>query len=239
MKITFVAHSGFLIETPKCSLIFDYYEDPAGVLAPMLDRTRLPVIALSSHSHPDHFNPECIMWKHICNNIIYVISNDIYRKYRRRIDMSDFVSLKRYERRDLGVATVDTFGSTDIGLSYMLTVDGCRIFHAGDLNNWHWTDESTPGEVRDAENRFTAELDRLTPLVRGADVAMFPVDPRVGTDYDRGARQFIERIEPKTFVPMHWWHQFDKTLSVAPVVAAHGGRLAAPMHDGQTIVDIP
>lgn len=31
---------------------------------------------------------------------------------------------------------VKAFDSTDEGLSYLVEMDGIRIFHAGDLNNW-------------------------------------------------------------------------------------------------------
>ena len=36
---------------------------------------------------------------------------------------------------------IKAFGSTDIGISFLVSVDGVDIFHAGDLNWWHWWDE--------------------------------------------------------------------------------------------------
>ena len=32
MKITFVYHSCFAVETGSCILVFDYWKDPAGVI---------------------------------------------------------------------------------------------------------------------------------------------------------------------------------------------------------------
>ena len=53
MKITYINHSGFLIETRDCYYIFDYYK---GEL-PHLDKEK-EVIVFCSHFHEDHFNPQ-------------------------------------------------------------------------------------------------------------------------------------------------------------------------------------
>ena len=52
MKITYINHSGFLIETKDCYYIFDYYK---GEL-PQLEKEK-EVIVFCSHFHKDHFNP--------------------------------------------------------------------------------------------------------------------------------------------------------------------------------------
>ena len=53
MKITYIAHSGFLAELEDTLLLFDYYQ---GDLPELPDGKMLCVFA--SHRHPDHFNPE-------------------------------------------------------------------------------------------------------------------------------------------------------------------------------------
>ena len=53
MKITYINHSGFLVETRDCYYIFDYYK---GEL-PNLDKEK-EVIVFCSHFHKDHFNPQ-------------------------------------------------------------------------------------------------------------------------------------------------------------------------------------
>ena len=56
MKITFIAHSAFLVEWDKFYTLFDYvYElDYTGTLPP-LDPQK-PLLVFSSHSHEDHFD---------------------------------------------------------------------------------------------------------------------------------------------------------------------------------------
>ena len=48
MKITYIYHSGFLVETKECYYLFDYYK---GSL-PSLD-TNKQILVFASHSHRD------------------------------------------------------------------------------------------------------------------------------------------------------------------------------------------
>ena len=86
----------------------------------------------------------------------------------------------------------------------MVTVDGKRIFHAGDLNAWVWKDESTPAEIEAALRDFDAVLAPIEARYKSIDLAMFPEDPRLGRDYDEGARIFRSRFDIGWFVPMHY-----------------------------------
>ena len=56
MKITFIAHSAFLVEWDKFYTLFDYVYEPdyTGTLPP-LDPQK-PLLVFSSHSHEDHFD---------------------------------------------------------------------------------------------------------------------------------------------------------------------------------------
>lgn len=53
MKITYLGHSGFLVETKEHDLLFDYY---TGKLPAFLPEKKLTVFV--SHSHQDHYNKE-------------------------------------------------------------------------------------------------------------------------------------------------------------------------------------
>ena len=95
-------------------------------------------------------------------------------------------------------------GSTDIGISFLIDVNGKSIFHAGDLNYWNWCDESTQDEIEEANDSFLAELNYLQKLAPAIDLVLFPVDSRQGSDYMKGAKQFVEHIKTSIFVPMHF-----------------------------------
>lgn len=56
VKVYYLNHSGFAVETDTKVLIFDYYKDPEKVL-PRLQAGEKPFWFFVSHSHADHFNP--------------------------------------------------------------------------------------------------------------------------------------------------------------------------------------
>ena len=102
------------------------------------------------------------------------------------------------------------FGSTDEGGSFLLEWNNLRIFHAGDLNNWHWNEEVAKEESLSYENNFLCELELLAEESDRLDLVMFPVDPRLGSDYMKGATQVISRIGVRYFLPMHFGEQYEK-----------------------------
>ena len=82
MKITYINHSGFLVETKDCYYIFDYYK---GEL-PFLDKKK-EVIVFCSHFHEDHFNPKIFeILDEMGMTYQAVLSKDI-RKKNKRSDM--------------------------------------------------------------------------------------------------------------------------------------------------------
>lgn len=175
---------------------------------------------LSSHFHADHFNPEVLTWRSLHPDIHYILSADIAK--HRRAPRSAATFLHKGESYSDERLTVKAFGSTDVGVSFLLTLDGVTLFHAGDLNNWHWQDESTPEEVRKAEGDYLAELRNIQREVEAVDVAFFPVDNRMGSDYMRGARQFVEAIRVGLFVPMHYDEEVAAAAAFRPIAQANG-----------------
>lgn len=77
MNVTYIFHSGFLIETDECYYIFDYWK---GTL-PAPDTSK-PVFVFASHSHADHYNPEilALLSSLGMKQIIAVLAGDILRK---------------------------------------------------------------------------------------------------------------------------------------------------------------
>lgn len=227
MRLVYVYHSGFALEGDGFSLLFDYFKDTdpdpsKGYVRRVWLRRQGSLYVFASHFHPDHFNPEVLRWREERPDIHYIFSKDILK--RRRAKADDALFLKKGDSYEDGTLRVRVFGSTDVGSSFLVEVGGRRIFHAGDLNNWHWKDESTPEEVSRAESRYLRELEDIARAYPAIDLAMFPVDPRIGSDFDRGARQFMERIRVGTLVPMHFWERPDEVRDLAPFAASRGCR---------------
>ena len=72
MKVTYIHHSGFLVETDSCYYLFDYEK---GNL-PCMDVSK-SIIVLSSHGHHDHYNPEIFSMLKSCGmQTVYAILSD-------------------------------------------------------------------------------------------------------------------------------------------------------------------
>ena len=225
MKLIYIYHSGFALEGESFTVIIDYYKDSAsqpltGVVHDELIKRPGKLYVLSSHSHADHFNPEVLEWKKMHPDIQYVFSKDILENGLARLN--DACYLSKGEIWSDGVLEVEAFGSTDLVISFLLRLDGKLIFHAGDLNNWHWKEESTGEEVREAENAYFSELDVISRHVGRIDLVMFPVDPRLGKDYMLGAKQFVDRFQVGTFVPMHFDNAYDKANAFQEYAESRG-----------------
>ena len=231
MKITYLYHSGFAIEGETFVLILDYYTGAENIIAGLL-ASRIPLYVLVTHSHADHFNPDILTWKDKHPDIHYIFSSELYRRVG---DLPDVTYLKTLEDYHDDRLNIRAFGSTDTGGSFLIESDGIKVFHAGDLNNWHWKDESTPQEVRQADSDYLHELGVLAKYAPSVDVVMFPVDARMGTDYMLGAVQFIEEIQVKVFIPMHFTAHPEAVMAFREEAAKRNVQFVPLMETGEGI----
>lgn len=215
VKLTYIFHSGFLLETDHCLLVFDHWIDLAKVMPAALASPK-PMYVFSSHFHDDHFNPRILAWKEQKPNITYLLSKDILRHRRAQQDAADVWLAKGSTWQDEHLKVWAT-GSNDSGVSWIVEVEGKRIFHAGDLNNWYarfLTDDYQGGTIISKEfgeidplkdeKQYLGELKDIRKITDHFDLVMFPVDGRIGNGYTRGGRQFLERFTVVLFVPMHF-----------------------------------
>lgn len=242
MDVTYIFHSGFVVETTRCVLVFDYWMDPAGVMRRTL-ATSKPIYVFSSHFHEDHFTREIFTWRTSHSDITYILSKDILKRRRaQRLD-ADVWMAKGATWSDHTIKVTAT-GSNDSGVSWIVEFDELhegkqtmrRIFHAGDLCNWYarfLSDETAPQAIISheegiinpvaEEKRFLGELKDIRKVADTFDVAMFPVDGRIGNGYTLGARQFIERFRIHQFIPMHFvMSGFESAWRMAPYCEAFG-----------------
>jgi len=187
--VTYLKHSGFLVEVGEKRLVFDY-------LGEGLDESRLPgAVVFVSHAHRDHCSDAALQLIE-SGKALGVVSFDVRRKGPGQ-------AIRPGGEVEVGGLAVRAFRSTDQGVSFLVKAEGVHVFHAGDLNFWHWRGESTEKEVEAARRAF----DRALSEIEGEriDIAMFPVDPRMGEGYDEGALEFARRLRPALLIPMHFW----------------------------------
>ncbi len=211
LKITYIGHSGFLVEMPECCFLFDYYE---GEL-PKMDSEK-PLYLLSSHSHPDHFNPavfDLLKGQKLAGGIF---SKDIYESRIKEGIKKWFVEPEKLYELPLEVK-VETFRSTDKGVAFLVTVGNNVIYHGGDLNDWIWEGEPEQ-ENHSMSGRYQKEIKKLAG--RRIDAAFVPLDSRQERYYDRGMLYFLEHTEAKKVIPMHFW---KKPEIIDRFLKEHGG----------------
>ena len=191
--------------------------DPADCLPEILSKGK-SVYVLVSHFHEDHFSREIFSWRKCYphTSFTYILSKDITRHHRCHKEEADVLMVKGSSWCDKNIKVVAT-GSNDNGVSWIVEVEGKRIFHAGDLNNWYarfltddyeggtiWSMEFGEIDPQKDEKLYLGELKDIRKKADSFDVVLFPVDGRIGNGYTRGARQFIEQFQIGLFVPMHF-----------------------------------
>ncbi len=226
MKISYIYHSGFMVETESATLLFDYFKGKLPAFP--VDK---PLIIFASHKHKDHFSFRVFELENHPGGVSYIFGNDIKftDRYLERhgIDpgvKDNIIRMQPHTTLELPISApgqenernsikIHTLKSTDAGVAFCVqTAEGC-IFHAGDLNLWHWNGE-TEEFNRGQEKAYQAEIQYLKTwlekeAVNVVDVAFLPLDPRLGEAYVLGADYFLGHIPVKMVYPMHMWDDYD------------------------------
>lgn len=221
MTIKLVWHDCFVIETAECAIVFDYWLDERGEereFPGFLDTLNpaKPLYIFVSHGHKDHFTRSIFSWASRFDRVHYFLSADVYARSRHvfsrrsvykgpKVNPDHVTRMLPGEEWSDGLLAVRAFDSTDTGVAYLVEIDGKRIFHAGDLNAWIFRELWKPEDEEREMKRFNAIIADIEKYVgdKKIDVAMFPVDSRIGEAYMDGARIFAEQLHPEIFLSMH------------------------------------
>lgn len=222
VTVEYIHHSCFTVEIGDKILVFDYYKGDIN----LKDKN---IYVFSSHNHGDHFKPVIFEWERDYANIQYILSDDIVAEDKENIRF-----MRAYKKTTVNDVKVETFGSTDQGVSFLVTVDGVNIFHAGDLNWWYW-DDDTDSEKIDMENSFKIKIKRIKESGKKLDLAFFPVDPRLGEYFHLGGEYFIKEIQPKYFFPMHSWDNYDISQKLIHKIDSASTKIVDIKHKNQII----
>ncbi len=197
MKITYIEHSGYVAEDGDRVLIFDYYK---GTLPAFSECARIYVFA--SHNHPDHFNREIFGWAEKYENIRYILSDDIEEKGPQ----GRCTYIGPYQEIHVDGMNIRTLRSTDEGVAFLVHEGGRTIYHAGDLNWWHWEEESEDYN-RMMRRNFQQEIRKIEGET--VNVAFLTLDPRQEDQYAWGFDYFMRHTRTDCAFPMHMWEQYE------------------------------
>lgn len=226
IKIKYLYHSGFLIETDKHLLVFDYYQ---GQAEEFVKESSKSVVIFSSHSHPDHYNPVILEWQKERADIQYVFSQEISVPPKTK----NLHFLSPYETLEIADLKVKAYNSTDIGVSFLVQAEGIRLFHAGDLNWWDWCSDTPEDRVK-AEKGFKDEVQKIKGEI--IDIAFFPVDPRLEQNYSAGAEYFIQELAPRVFIPMHFADRPEAAAGLESKLKTGPSQILKLLQRGQEVI---
>ena len=205
LTIDYLGHSGFLAETEKAVMLFDFFRgDLSLVDAKPVDK---PLFVFVSHAHGDHFNPHIFSLSVARRDVKYILSFDL-RGNARVPETADILYAdadKSYEVDGLG--TVRTLLSTDEGVAFFIRTSEETLFHAGDLNWWDWEGED-PEWLREQETTFRSEIGKLAN--EHIDAAFVVLDDRLEKNYAKGITSFLSMCHASFVFPMHFWE--DRTV---------------------------
>lgn len=211
MKVTYLGHSGFLLEWDTCYWLFDYFEGTIPTLNPQKE-----LFVFCSHSHSDHFSPSVFELAEKYLSVTYIFSNEVRntcKKLARKEakELPDIHFLKSRTDTDFTTAAgevmkIHTLLSTDCGCAFFIEYNGKSIYHAGDLHWWYWE-----GEDPDWNKKMTADYKKEMEYLEGKyiDLAFNVLDPRQEKDYALGMNYFLNHTHTRHLFPMHFWNDFQ------------------------------
>lgn len=210
MNIRYLSHSGFLAETELAYYLFDYIKGNLPVFKP-----EKPLYIFASHAHADHFDK--MIFEHPLSEQAnaYIFGTDIRKALKKKKlslpdEMADKVIWAECGQTfTLPTCSILSLKSTDEGAAFAIReTDGTSIYHAGDLNWWHWEGEPLAWN-RNMEVNYKREIDKLADWHFKA--AFVPLDPRLEDAYCYGMNYFLETSHAEHVFPMHFWEQYDIT----------------------------
>ena len=204
IRVTFLGHSGFLVEWPEQYWLFDYY---TGAIPPL--RPEKPLLVFVSHRHGDHCNGAVFRIDH--PQVSYILSRDIRLTEKKRSEWgvapeAEILPIRRRETLEHRGLVIRALPSTDEGVAFDIDYQGRRVYHAGDLNWWAWSGESAA-----YNHNIEANFKRFIAPLEGAklDLIFAPLDPRQEGDYALGLSYLLEHVAEARYVfPMHMWERY-------------------------------
>ena len=227
MKVTYIKHSGYLVETEKSYLLFDYWQGEV----PRLNYDKNLYI-FSSHAHHDHFSRDIYRLENACARTVYILSDDIGKADRLWRQAEHVVFMKEWEEKEIDGLKIRTLRSNDEGVAFLVKTEGKVIYHAGDLHWWDW-----PGEP-DADNRYMKETYcKEMESLKGEeiDLAFVVLDPRQEESGSLGMTHFLSNVRARIVFPMHFWEDYTyvKNYIGANSCRFPASRLMVPEKPGQ------
>lgn len=199
-SLIFIHHSSYLWVGDESMILWDYYG--VGSVLPLIqEHPHKRLYIMVTHSHHDHFS-DIVLTKEYqghLGGVTYIFHEEL----RDSVEEEGVHFVRTGGEWSDDRIKVKAYGSTDLGGSFYIEAEGLKLFHAGDLNNWHWNEEALEEYIQVYEEAWSRELSRLTHDIQALDLLMFATDLRLGHDYLKGLREVLSQVEIRWLAPMH------------------------------------
>lgn len=219
-RITYIHHNCFFLRLAGRTFLFDL-PAPAHLPAEATGLVRrlaegADLTAFVSHGHEDHFDPGLAKALSGAARLRYVVSYDVPDMYPEALpdDPEMTLVVEPDESREFDGLRVESLESNDLGVAFLLEIEGRRVYFGGDLADWAWPGQPEPAR-RFSREFFASALERLA--AKGVDLAFSNVDGRLPNL--AGGPEFVRVVRPQVFVPMH---TFGRTKVLARFVSRLG-----------------
>lgn len=226
MRVTHLYHSGFMIELPTCTLVFDLFDRDL----PSVPQ-ECPLVVFVSHIHYDHFDTRIWDLRNHYDNVTYVLDSAVAAQAPADARV---IAVQPHHTYDISLPcaaqqlastsqhlvnasqqlpdeqpetlTVYTLESNDEGVAFLIKAASAqkKLYFSGDLNSWQW--DRPEEKNRASDEFFRTELHKAVkafPHCVPLDAAFVPLDPRL-KDPARGIASFVDVIDTHSIFPMHY-----------------------------------
>lgn len=194
----YLGNSGWAVKTKSYLLIFDYIND--GNLSPIKELSsgfinpdeikEQQVVVFVTHEHQDHFSEEIFEWERSVKNITYIFGWNIAKEDK-------YIKMNPREKKLVNNLEAQTIKSTDLGVGFLIKVDGLTIFHAGDHAKWG----------ADSQVLYEQEINYVAQNAPKIDISFLPIAKGLSCQPTEsivdGAYFAIEKLKSKAVFPMH------------------------------------
>lgn len=202
-RVHYFYNSGWLVETPKYALVFDFVaHKESGISIATLKQAlhraaaaRKKVLLFITHNHPDHFDSSVFNLAGEVSNLTYVLGWAPPQKP----SLPSWHAVLPGDSLVRNDYAVYTHAANDDGVGFLLKVDGYTIYHAGD--HALWAEELLPD--------FRRQLEYIRAKAPAIDLAFVPAARGLGVQcaidsvIQKGVQMSAEILQPRVLALQH------------------------------------
>jgi len=230
LKIVYIYHDCFAIISGGQALLFDYPEN----LSPEAEEALRNavrgknLITLTSHSHADHFTEKLLNLEEEAQAFTCIVSGDVAQKSPKCARKCLVIEERQMLRLDN--LEVKAYGSSDLGVSYLVKIGDAKIYFAGDNADWSRSQlpEQVNQQIRETFHRVIREAAEEAP-VDIAFATLCQICRNLG-----GISHVIRMLRPRLTVPMHLAGQTELIAEHRSSLEKLGTKIFAYTRPGDT-----